>query len=108
MGFIKKNAFSAPPLLWRLRSHNVGKLSKVLFFRKMLLLVSCLSGEVSADSKDSCVVVRVNCHGSPESRSERGWLTLTGEADTDITAGSLRAPQPCWDTSPILSMKVKL
>lgn len=26
-----------------------------------------------------------------------GWLTLTGETDTDITAGSLRAPHACWD-----------
>lgn len=26
-----------------------------------------------------------------------GWLTLTGEADTDITAGSLRAPRAFWD-----------
>lgn len=25
-----------------------------------------------------------------------GWLTLTGEADTDITAGSQRAPHACW------------
>lgn len=37
-----------------------------------------------------------------------GWLTLTGEADTDITAGSPRAFHACWDKSPILTMKVKL
>lgn len=37
-----------------------------------------------------------------------GWLTLTGEADTDITAGSPRASHACWDKSPILTMKVKL
>lgn len=35
-------------------------------------------------------------------------VTLTGEADTDITAGSLRAPHARWDKSPILTMKVKL
>lgn len=37
-----------------------------------------------------------------------GWLTLTGAADTDITAGSQRAFYTRWDKSPILTMKVKL
>lgn len=42
-------------LLWSYRTHCVRKQYKVLFFHKMLLVVSCLSGEVSEDSEDSFV-----------------------------------------------------